>query len=155
MTKTKEVKLVNVTLVTCPSNNTTTLRPSTRESLQASGSQTSSGNRSHAQDQENTITERTAAGSRTLPTQNAVFVTSHGVDWRPQDLRLPLNGPVPRKFWSVSHVTYRLLPMDVPNVTSWNDCFYDKRRTSSSLQAFNNSGWNSPILWSTSSTVTL
>ena len=32
-------------------------------------------------------------------------ITVHGVEWVEPDVRLPLNGVVPRRYWPATHVT--------------------------------------------------
>ena len=102
--KIKEVKLINVTLASTSSNtasasqNTNLPPESTQtESSAAGASETFSGSLRTAE------VERTL-GNRDAVTTRAVFLTSHGVHWQAKGIRLPLNGSVPRRHWSVSHV---------------------------------------------------
>lgn len=105
VTKTKEVKLVNVTLSTASCNNIDrhcNAVPVTACEPSFSHSSPDLPCVSQIQDASE---GRTAEENGVLTTQSYVHVTSHGTDWVPRDIRLPLNGSVPRKHWAVTNVT--------------------------------------------------
>ena len=103
--KVKEVKLGNVTLVTAVNNNTGVSQGENSLSSRLPPAQSAAVNpQVSSRPQGNASLERTAV-NRDDVTTRAVFVTSHGVEWTAKDIRLPLNGFVPRRHWSVSQFT--------------------------------------------------
>ena len=104
-TKVKEVKLINVKLVAEVSDNP--IRSQIGDSVSCVQNVTSnltSGNGSSTFPSIDAAVERTAVRGAQTPA-SAVFVSSHAVDWSAKDINSPLNGPMPRRHWSVSSVT--------------------------------------------------
>lgn len=101
-TKSKEVKLTNVTLVTLSSETAPQPPTSTSTPLRLSVNSSSSVELLNGQLPQHVSQERTAAEPANGNFSN---VTVHGTDWIPEDIRVPINGAVPRKLWSVSNVT--------------------------------------------------
>ena len=104
VTKTKEVKLVSVTLPEDCRGNTNSHSMEATEVSGMSLPQNSSAILHSASHEQDTSAGRTTGETSPATTQSAVFVTSHGTHWIPRDIRLPLNGSVPRKYWAVSNV---------------------------------------------------
>ena len=104
-TKVKEVKLMNVKQVAEVEDESTgsQVADSASDDQNLSSNLTTE-NGTSTPSPDDVAEERTAARSSAAPTA-AVFVTSHAVDWTARDINFPLNGPVPRRHWSVSSVT--------------------------------------------------
>ncbi len=105
-TKIKEVKLVNVTLVTASATQSSvenldniTQAPSGIDERRGPEPSQLSLETSHAGEE-----RTTALRAPNLPS-SAIVTTAHGAAWTAADIRLPLNGTVRRKHWSVSCVT--------------------------------------------------
>lgn len=103
-TKIKEVKVVNVTLVSSPSTGSATSEQPLSVAQPLDQSARLTDNPVASAIPRDAETEWTAVPSVASSSQNAVYVTSHGIDWSYKDIRVPLNGSVPRRMWSVSHV---------------------------------------------------
>ena len=103
--KVKEVKLVNVKLHqnVCHAKVPAEVPPLVTES----NNETASGDTNQGTQEQisvPSIPERTTMPRHDVH-QAEERITVHGVEWMERDVRLPLNGIVPRRYWSVTHVT--------------------------------------------------
>lgn len=102
VTKTRNAKIISVTMATSSSNTFGTLQSEGFSSRRFPLATLSVANRNNTNNQESALSERATA---TPATHEPALITHHGTHWITCDIGILLNGAVRRRARSVLHVT--------------------------------------------------